>query len=61
MNSTARPKINLDLWGSQSLNHQPKNIDMLTLSLPVVADVQLVLHMGLKQLEWGYAKTLLPV
>ena len=34
---------------------------MLTLSLPVVADVQLVLHMGLKQLEWGYAKTLLPV
>lgn len=36
-NSTGRPmeSTNLDPWGSQSLNHQPKNIHELDLSLPV--------------------------
>jgi hypothetical protein len=35
-NSTGRPteSANLDPWGSQSLNHQPKNIDGLDLGLP---------------------------
>jgi hypothetical protein len=34
-NSTERPteSINLDSWGSQSLNHQPKNIHGLDLGL----------------------------
>jgi hypothetical protein len=35
-NSTGRPtkSTNLDPWGSQSMNHQPKNIPGLDLSLP---------------------------
>ena len=34
-NSTGRPieSINLDPWGSQRLNHQPKNIHRLDLGL----------------------------
>lgn len=34
--STGRPteSTNLDPWGSQSLNHQPKNIHRLDLGLP---------------------------
>jgi hypothetical protein len=34
-NSTGRPteSTNLDLWGSQSLSHQPKNIDWLEVGL----------------------------
>jgi hypothetical protein len=36
-NSTGRQteSTNLDPWGSQSLNHQPKNIHRLDLGLPV--------------------------
>ena len=35
-NSTGRPteSTNLDPWGSQRLNHQPKNIHRLDLGLP---------------------------
>ena len=35
-NFTGRPKesIHLDPWGSQKLNHQPKNIHGLDLGLP---------------------------
>ena len=35
-NPTGRPteSITLDPWGSQSLNHQPKNIQELDLGLP---------------------------
>jgi hypothetical protein len=35
-NSTGRPteSTNLDSWDSQSLNHEPKNIHRLDLSLP---------------------------
>ena len=35
-NSTGRPTelTNLDLWGSLSVNHQPKNIHSLDLGLP---------------------------
>ena len=54
---------NLDPWGSQRLNHQPKNTHGLDLDPPCtyVADVQLGLHMGPEPLEWGLSQKLLPI
>ena len=42
-NSTGRPteSTNLDPWGSQSLNHQPKNVVHWLDTASYVADVQL--------------------
>jgi hypothetical protein len=34
-NSIGTESTNLDPWGSQSLNHQPKNIHGLDLGLPI--------------------------
>jgi hypothetical protein len=49
--STGRPteSTNLDLWGFQSLNHQPKNMHGLDLGL--LPHMWLSLHIGPKQLE----------
>ena len=65
-NSTGRPTVltTPDPYRFQSLNHQPKNIHRLDLGLPAhiyVADVQLELHVGPEQLEWGLSQKLLPV
>jgi hypothetical protein len=64
-NSTGRPTelTNLETWGFQSLNQQPKSIhelDPVTISpqpLPYVADIQLGLHVVPEQMDWGYPKT----
>ena len=54
---------NLDPWGPQSLNDQPKNTHGLDLGLPhtYVADVQLGLHVCPKQLERELSATLWPL
>ena len=51
---------NLDPWGSQSLNHQPKNTYGLDLGLPTFMYL-LDLHVGPEQLEQGLSQKLLPV
>jgi hypothetical protein len=51
---------NLDPWGSQSLNHQPKNTYGLDLGLPTFMYL-LDLHVGPEQLEQGLSQKLLPI
>ena len=53
-NATGRPIESTILypWGSQIPNHQPKNKHP-RLACTHVADVQVGLHVGPKQLEWG--------
>ena len=43
-NSTEKTRVNVDPWGSQSLNQRPGSIDSHTF----VADVQLGLHLDPK-------------
>ena len=61
-NSTGRQteSTNLDPWGSQSLNHQPKNTYGLDLGLPTFMYL-LDLHVGPEQLEQGLSQKLLPI
>jgi hypothetical protein len=63
-NSKGRPteSTNLDPWGSQNLNHQPKNIHRLDLGLPThMQQLCIGLHVGPKQLEQKLSQKLLPV
>lgn len=51
---------NLDYWGCQRLNHQPKGEHTQARPRPRhthVDDVQLGLHVGLEQLDRGYPKS----
>ena len=48
-------------WGSQRLNHQPNSKPGPDLDTSTyVTDVQLGLHAGSQQLDWGLILTLLP-
>ena len=58
-NSKGRP-TDLDPWGSQSLNYQPKNIHRLNLGLPAQIHqmINMVFLWVLKNSSWAYPKTL---
>ena len=60
-NTTGRPteSLNLDPWGSQSLNHQPKNIHGLDLGLPAHMQqmCSLVFMWDLNNWHKGYPKS----
>jgi hypothetical protein len=58
----SQQSTNLDPWGSQSLNHQPKNVQRAPRPLCIyVVDVQLGPYMGPRQLNLRLSQKLLPI
>ena len=61
-NQRPRASSNLDPWASQTLNHQPKDINRMDLGLPThMYQMSSLSSCGSKQLEQGLSQELLTV